>query len=43
MKQGSVFAAGSTADIFDSALLSELYDTQIDIVDVQGRPMALTY
>ncbi|WP_022952903.1 ABC transporter ATP-binding protein [Leucothrix mucor] len=43
MKQGTVFAAGSTADIFDSTLLSDLYETQINIVDVQGRPMALTY
>lgn len=43
MKQGNVFATDNTSTIFNSKILSELYDTPIEIVDINDRPMALSY
>ncbi|PWQ95171.1 ABC transporter ATP-binding protein [Leucothrix arctica] len=43
MKQGEVFAAGDTSSIFNEGLLSDLYETPIEIVKVNGLPMALSY
>lgn len=43
MKQGEVFANGSTKEIFNADLLSELYETPIEIVHVNDAPIALTF
>ncbi|RVU84645.1 ATP-binding cassette domain-containing protein [Leucothrix sargassi] len=43
MKQGKVFAAGNTSEVFNAELLSELYETPIEIAEVNGFMMALSY
>lgn len=43
MKNGEIFKAGDTADVLDSDVLSELYDTEIRMVSVEGGLFALTY
>ena len=43
MKQGEVFANGTTQEIFNENLLSDLYETPIKIVNVDNKPLALTY
>ncbi|HPE61484.1 MAG TPA: ATP-binding cassette domain-containing protein [Thiolinea sp.] len=43
MKQGEVFAHGETAQIFETGLLSELYDTPIKVAQVDGMPLAISY
>lgn len=43
MKGGEVFAQGETAQVFETELLSALYDTEINIVQVDGQPVALSY
>lgn len=43
MKNGEIFKVGDTADVLDSDVLSELYDTEIRMVTVEGGLFALTY
>lgn len=43
MKNGEIFMAGDTSAVFNAKVLSELYDTDIQIVLVEGALFALTY
>lgn len=42
MKQGEVFTAGNIEEVFNEKLLSNLYETDIKIVQIVGYPMALS-
>lgn len=43
MKHGEIFSAGPTTEVFQETLLSELYETPINIIEVDGHALALTY
>ena len=41
MKQGQVLATGAAADILTSANLTELYNSPVQVVELEGRRVVL--
>ncbi len=41
MKEGGVAAQGAPAEVMTSALLSDVYETEVDVREIGGRLVAI--